>query len=110
MCLVAMSAEISEKERALEEFRSKINSLLLRLEFGSIKLYLYVNTRVFKAFWMSLDVPKGLGAGPHHRMIFWAPKIEVPRFWNAVCVCMHDSCVRMLPQKTLISSTHLAHL
>ena len=97
MCLVAMSAEISEKERALEEFRSKINSLLLRLEFGSIKLYLYVNTRVFKAFWMSLDDPKGLGAGPHHRMIFWAPKIEVPRFGNAVCVCMHDSCVRMLP-------------
>ena len=107
---MTMSAEISEKERALEEFRSKINSLLLRLEFGGIKLYLYVKPRVFRTFWMSLDVPKGLGAGLLHRMIFWAPKTEVPRFWNAVCVCMHDSCVRMLPQKTLISSTHLAHL
>jgi len=28
---------------------------------------------------MSLDVPKGLGAGPHQRIMFWAPKLK---FWN----------------------------
>ena len=39
---------------------------------------------------MSLDIPKGLGAGLHQRMMFWAPKTEVLEFWNATCVHMYE--------------------
>ena len=38
---------------------------------------------------MSLDIPKGLGANPHQRMIFWAPKTKVLKFQNATCTCMY---------------------
>ena len=51
---------------------------------------------------MSLDVPKGLGVGPHQRTMFWAIKNEVSLPRKRVCVrifqvcaCILDSCVRI---------------
>ena len=43
---------------------------------------------------MSLDVPKGLGVGPHQRMMFWALKNEVS-LPQKTSVRMHLSSVRM---------------
>ena len=36
----------------------------------------------FKLIFRVLDVPKGLGAGPHQRGRLWSLKIENLRFWN----------------------------
>ena len=54
---------------------------------------------------MSFVVLKGLGASPHQRMMFWAPKTEVmePRktahvYMVGAYVRIHDSYVCMLPK------------
>ena len=43
-------------------------------EFGGIRMYLYVQTRVSRLIFRVLDVLKGLGAGPHQRRRLWALK------------------------------------
>ena len=100
---MAVCSEGKRRKDFLEKCRSKINSLQLGFEFGGIRLLLYVKTRVFEAFQMSLDVPKGLRLSPYQRMMFWAPKTKVlePIKMTCVhmvgaCVCMDDSCVHML--------------
>ena len=62
---------------------------------------------------MSLDVLKGLGVGPHQRMMFWAIKNEVSLPRKRVCVrifqvctCTLDSCVRI----TYFSTALMARL
>jgi len=46
-------------------------------EFGGIRMYLYVQTRVSRLIFRVLDILKGLGAGPHQRGRLWALKTEV---------------------------------
>jgi len=58
---------------------------------------------VFKLIFRVLDIPKGLGAGPHQRGRLWALKHELLRFWNGpyvrrfmcaytgLCMCTHSS-------------------
>ena len=70
-------------------------------------MYLYVKTKVIGLIFRVLDVPKGLGVGPHQRGRLRALKHEVLRFWNGAYVrkfvyayvglCMRTqevSCVR----------------
>ena len=45
---------------------------------------------------MSLDIPKGLGASPYQRIMFWAPKIEDQKPRKQVCVCIFKVCARTL--------------
>ena len=52
-------------------------SLSLVFEFGGIRMYLYVQTRVSRLIFRVLDILKGLRAGPHQRGRLWALKIEV---------------------------------
>ena len=44
-----------------------------------------------------LEVPKGLGAGPHHRGRVWALKHEVLGLWKVACIRMHAPRTRMRP-------------
>ena len=37
---------------------------------------------------MSSDFPKGLGASPHQRMMFWVPKTKVLEPKKRPCICM----------------------
>ena len=70
----------------LEKMEAKINSLSLKFEFGGIKMYLQVSTRVFRLIFRVLNVPKGLGAGLHQRGRLWTLKHEVLGLWKVVCI------------------------
>ncbi|KAL0011093.1 hypothetical protein SO802_006201 [Lithocarpus litseifolius] len=64
MCLVAVSAERSKKDRVLEEFRLKINSLLLGLEFGGISGYEIIQAEDVAPVEVHPEVPRTLKLVP----------------------------------------------
>ena len=52
-----------------------------------------------------MDVPKGLEAGPHQRMMFWRPKNQVLKTWKCGCVSSFCACIRMLPKNPKFNYT-----